>query len=44
MKRFSGNDRQRAPDKELTHIRKIAETGRNSGYKLATHLQRDHPI
>ena len=29
---------QKAPDKELTHVRRIAETGRNLGYKLVTHM------
>jgi hypothetical protein len=29
---------QKAPDKELTHVRKIAETGRQLGYKLVTHM------
>ena len=29
---------QKAPDKELTHVRRIAETGRNEGYKMVTHL------
>jgi len=27
----------RAPDKELTHVRRIAEAGRKQGYKLMTH-------
>jgi hypothetical protein len=29
---------QKAQDKELTHVRKIAETGRQLGYKLVTHM------
>lgn len=29
---------QKAPDKELTHVRKIAETGRKLGYTLVTHM------
>ncbi len=29
---------QKAPDKELTHVRKIAETGRQLGYNLVTHM------
>ena len=33
---------QKAPDKELTHVRTIAETGRKLGYKLATHLDCYH--
>ncbi len=33
---------QKAPDKELTHVRKIAETGRQLGYTLVTHLDCYH--
>lgn len=33
---------QRAPDQELSHVRKIAETGQNAGYRLATHLECYH--
>jgi len=33
---------QKAPDKELTHVRKIAETGRKLGYKLVTHMDCYH--
>jgi hypothetical protein len=33
---------QKSPDKELSHVRKIAETGRNLGYKLVTHLDCYH--
>ncbi|MCK5461388.1 MAG: hypothetical protein KAI95_00180, partial [Bacteroidales bacterium] len=33
---------QKAPDKELTHVRTIAETGRKLGYKLVTHLDCYH--
>lgn len=29
----------RAPDRQLSHVRKIAERGRDMGYKLATHLE-----
>ena len=29
---------QKAPDQELSHVRKIAETGRERGYELSTHL------
>ncbi|MCK4852944.1 MAG: hypothetical protein KAT31_01750, partial [Bacteroidales bacterium] len=29
---------QKAPDKELSHVRKIAETGRKLGYTLVTHM------
>ena len=29
---------QKAPDRELTHVRQIAETGRKEGYALVTHL------
>ena len=29
---------QRAPDKELTHVRRIAEAGRRQDYKLLTHI------
>jgi len=29
---------QKAPDKELSHVRRIAETGRKLGYKLVTHI------
>jgi peptidoglycan/xylan/chitin deacetylase (PgdA/CDA1 family) len=32
----------RSPDQELTHVRKIAETGRNEGYELATHMECYH--
>ena len=33
---------QKAPDQELTHVRKIAETGRKLEYKLVTHLECYH--
>ncbi len=29
---------QKAPDKELTHVRRIAEAGKEAGYKLVTHM------
>jgi peptidoglycan/xylan/chitin deacetylase (PgdA/CDA1 family) len=29
---------QKSPDKELSHVRKIAETGRELGYTLVTHM------
>jgi hypothetical protein len=33
---------QKAPDRELSHVRKIAETGRELGYKLLTHTDCYH--
>ena len=30
---------QKSPDKELSHVRKIAETGRELGYTLVTHIE-----
>jgi peptidoglycan/xylan/chitin deacetylase (PgdA/CDA1 family) len=33
---------QKAPDKELSHVREIAETGRKLGYTLVTHLDCYH--
>ena len=33
---------QKAPDQELTHVRKIAETGRIGGYELTTHVECYH--
>jgi peptidoglycan/xylan/chitin deacetylase (PgdA/CDA1 family) len=33
---------QKAPDKELTHVRRIAETGRQLGYTLVTHMDCYH--
>jgi hypothetical protein len=33
---------QKAPDKELSHVRKIAETGRKLGYTLVTHMDCYH--